>query len=119
MKNLACFATKVRRTMVQNSHESKRKYLATHSSDRSFINITHSFACSALLASLSLSTALICSLARSLTPELVGKCMIYCLKTTWFCPTVQSQAGSFSTLWRLAQIRFIIPANLCGNIKQK
>ena len=33
----------------------------------------HSFACSALLATLARSAALICSLTRSLTPELMGK----------------------------------------------
>ena len=27
-----------------------------------------------------------CSLAHSLTPELMGKWVIRCLKSTWFCP---------------------------------
>ena len=55
---------------------------------RSLASLNHSFACSALLALLTRSAALICSLARSLTPELVGKCLIRCVKTNWFCPTV-------------------------------
>ena len=59
-----------------------------------FSRTTHSLTCPALLTSLPRSTALICcSLALSLTPELVGKRMIRCLKTTWFCPTVR---GSFT-----------------------
>ena len=40
---------------------------------RSFARNGHSFACSALLASLARSAALICSLAHSLVPELMGK----------------------------------------------
>ena len=51
-------------------------------------------ACSAMLAShclLRLRAPLrsfVCSLAHLLTPELMRKSMIRCLKTTWFCPTV-------------------------------
>ena len=40
---------------------------------RSFARIAHSSAGFAILALLARSAALICSLARSLTPELVGK----------------------------------------------
>ena len=39
--------------------------------------------------SLALSLALLALLARSLTPELVGKWIIGCPKMTWFCPTVE------------------------------
>ena len=53
-------------TMVQKSHESMYKYWATRSSVRSFARIAHSFTCSALLASLARSAALIRSLARSI-----------------------------------------------------
>ena len=54
-------------TMAQNNQESSRKYWATRSSVRSFTRTAHSFACSALLASLARSAVLICSLAHSLT----------------------------------------------------
>ena len=50
-------------TVVRNNEESKHKQWAT----RSFARIAH-----------------------SLTPEFVRNCMIRCLKTTWFCPTVQT-----------------------------
>ena len=56
-------------TLVWNKQEQRHKYWATRSSVRSF-------ACSGLLASLAPSTALTCSLARSLTlltPSLVRK----------------------------------------------
>ena len=46
---------------------------AIRSSVHSFARTAHSFACSALLASLARSAALIRLLARSLTPELMGK----------------------------------------------
>ena len=63
----------VRCTVGQNNQESGRKYWTTHSSVRSFARTLHcvqSFAC-------------------SLTPELVGKCIIRCPKATWFFPTVR------------------------------
>ena len=53
--------------MVDNSQEYKLEYWATRSSVWSFARTAHSFACSALLASLARSAALIRSLARSLT----------------------------------------------------
>ena len=53
--------------MGKNSQESGRKYWAIRSSVHSFGGTAHSFACSALLASLGRSTALIYSLARSTT----------------------------------------------------
>ena len=57
------FSGPARGTVRQNSQELGRKYWATRSSVRSFARTAHSFACAALLASLS----------RSLTPELVGQ----------------------------------------------
>ena len=63
--------------VVQNSQESRRKYWATCS-----------FACSALLTLFAPSAALFCSLVHSLTLKLVGKWMIRCLNTSWFCPIV-------------------------------
>ena len=51
--------------VVQNSHESRRKYWATRSSVRSFARTAHSFACFALLASLARSAVLIISLIHS------------------------------------------------------
>ena len=53
-------------TMVQNNQEFRRKYWATRSSFRSFAQITHSFACSALLDLLAPSAAHIRLFARSL-----------------------------------------------------
>ena len=64
------------RTMVQNSQGSGSKYWGNRSSIRSFARTTHSFACSALPALLTRSTALIRSLARSITPKLVGNKII-------------------------------------------
>ena len=55
------------RTVVQNSHESRRKCWPTRSFIGSFARTAHSIACSALFASRTGSAALICSLARSLT----------------------------------------------------
>ena len=57
-------------TMVKNKQESRRKYWVTHSSIRLCI---HSYTCSALLTSLACYAALTRLLARSFTPELVGK----------------------------------------------
>ena len=54
---------------------------------RRFACTTHTSACSALLVSLARSTALILSLASSLTPELVAKWIIRCLKRLF--PTVK------------------------------
>ena len=76
--------------MVWNKQELRRKYWATRSSARSFACTAHSFAFFGLLA----SRALLCahSFSRSLTlltPSLVGKCMIPCLKMPWFCPIVR------------------------------
>ena len=62
-----------RHTVGQNSQELGHKYWATRLSIRLFPRTAHSFACSALLALLTHSTALIWSLARSLTPKLVEK----------------------------------------------
>ena len=53
-------------TVVQSSHESRRKYWATRSSVRLFARTAHSFACSGLFASLALSAALTRLLVRSL-----------------------------------------------------
>ena len=53
--------------VVQNSQELGREYVATHSSARSFVRTMHSFACSALLASLARSAALIRLRSRSPT----------------------------------------------------
>ena len=55
----------------------------------SFARTTHSFVCPGLLTSLARSPALIRFLARSFNSKLVGKCMIWCLKTTWFCSIVE------------------------------
>ena len=52
--------------VVQSSHELRRKYWVTHLSIRSFACTGQSYACSALLASLASSTALICLLTHSL-----------------------------------------------------
>ena len=49
------------------------EYRALHSSVRSFARTAHSFACSALLASLPRFSVLIHLIAHSLTPELMGK----------------------------------------------
>ena len=62
-----------RLTVVQNSQESGRKYRATLSSASSFARAAHLFACFALLTPLARSAPLICSLAHSPTPQLVGK----------------------------------------------
>ena len=77
--------------MVLNKQESRRKHWATCSPICSFAFTAHSFACSALPASLARSAALTRSLTSLtlLTLSLVGKCMIQCLEMTWFCPTVQ------------------------------
>ena len=56
--------------MLQNNQEYRRKRWATRSSVRSFARTAHSFACSALLALLAHSAALIHSLPRSLTHSL-------------------------------------------------
>ena len=56
------------------------EHWAIRSSIRSFARTAHSFACSALLASLARSVALIRSLTRSLTLELMGKRF---LSTEW------------------------------------
>ena len=56
-------------TVVQNSHESRRKYWATRSSVHSFARTAHSSACSTLLAPLCLPAPLrsfVCSLAHRL-----------------------------------------------------
>ena len=68
------------RTVVQNSHKSRHEYWATCFSVRSIARSAPLFACSAPHASLARSAAPICSLACSLTPELVGNWMIRCLK---------------------------------------
>ena len=80
-------------TWAQNNQESRRKYWATRLFIRSFTLTAYFFTCSALLASS--HTPSVCtlrssvrSLAHSVTPELVGKWMIWCLRTTRFCPTV-------------------------------
>ena len=52
--------------MVQNSQGSRQKYWATYSSICSFVCTTHSFACSALHASLARSAAITRLLACSL-----------------------------------------------------
>ena len=62
-----------RRTVAQKSHESRHKYWVTHLSVRQLACTAHSFPCSTLLASLACSTALICSLARSLTDSQAHK----------------------------------------------
>ena len=64
-------------TLVDNSQEYRLQNWATSSSVRSFARTAHSFACSGLLASLAPSAAL-----TSLTPLLVGQCLIrllFCL----------------------------------------
>ena len=66
--------------MVQNNRKSRHEnratglqgYRATGLRSHLFARFAHSFACSALFASFMRSAALIHSLARSLTPELVG-----------------------------------------------
>ena len=52
-------------TVVQSSQQSGRRYWATHLSARLFARTAHAFACSALLASLACSAALVCSLPSS------------------------------------------------------
>ena len=59
IEELVCF------TVGQNNQEYRLEYRATRSSVRSFARTAHSFACSALLASLKRSAAL----TRSLTPN--------------------------------------------------
>ena len=59
------FSGRPRPTVAQNNQESRRKYWATYSSNRSFAYTAHSFAYSGLLASLALSTALTHSLSSS------------------------------------------------------
>ena len=76
-------------TAGQIHREPRCKYWATSSSVRLFTRTAHTFA---LLASIARSAALlrllaplrsfVCSLAHSLTPKFVGKCMIRCLTTT-------------------------------------
>ena len=61
-----------RHNVVQNSQKWCRFYAAC-SSVRLFDRTAHSFACSTLLTSLARSDALICSLAHSITPKLMGK----------------------------------------------
>ena len=53
-------------TVVQNNHESKRKYWATRSSVLSFVRTAHSYSCSVLFASLARSAELTCLFTRSL-----------------------------------------------------
>ena len=65
-------------------HESRHKYWATHSP----APLIHFLALHCLLCSRTLLHSFVCSLAHSLTSKLVGKCMIRCLKTTWFYPIV-------------------------------
>ena len=66
-------------------------FCATRSSVRSYARSLVRSHCS--LIRLLRSSYCACALryallfARSFTPKLVGKCMIRCLKTTWFCPT--------------------------------
>ena len=57
-------------SVVQNNQKSKCKYWGTHLSVCSFAHTAHLFTCSALLTSL---RSLVCFLAPSLTPKLVGK----------------------------------------------
>ena len=59
--------------MVRNSQEPRCNYWATRSSVYLFARTTYLFTCFALLALLARSPALICSLACSITPKLVGK----------------------------------------------
>ena len=83
--------TKRRKRILGAAHwgrTGKNRAVGTGSFARPFARTAHSFVCPALLASLVRSAALIHSLARSFTPQLMGRCMIRCLKTTWFCPTV-------------------------------
>ena len=60
------------------------EYWATRSSVRSFTRTAHSFTCSALLASLARSAALIHSLACSLTLKLMGKRFLSTNWMRWF-----------------------------------
>ena len=57
-------------SVVQNNQKSKCKYWGTRLSVCSFAHTAHLFTCSALLTSL---RSLVCFLAPSLTPKLVGK----------------------------------------------
>ena len=81
----------LQRTVGQNNQKYTPKYWATHKSVGSFARTAHSFAWSALLASLARSVALTHSLTL-LTPELVGHWLIrwlfiLCFPLIW--PIVQ------------------------------
>ena len=84
------------RTVVCNKQELRRKYWTTrssvclHRSHRSLVRLlrTARFACALRFAHLFARSL------TSLTPSLVGKLMIGCLKMTWFCPIVHRSAAS-------------------------
>ena len=96
------------RTGVQNDQESGRKYWNTHSFAHSlvhsFTRTAHLFAWSTLL--ISLACSFFCSLTHSLTPKLAGR---RCLKSTWFCATVESSHPAIQSIWT-SRTRFSHPA---------
>ena len=74
-------------TVGQNNQESRQQYWATRSSVRLFARTAHSFACSALLASLARSTALTRSLTHSLAlgtvNAMIGWVFFLCFSLFW------------------------------------
>ena len=68
--------------------------------------LTHSLARHCWLRLRAPLRSLVCSLAHSLTPQLVGKWMTRCLTTTWFCPTVKRVPPSLRSV---SPIRFPLP----------
>ena len=75
-------------TVFWNKQESRRKYWTTRSSVRSHRSLGRLLRSPHYsLRTRALLRALVRPLAYSLTPKLVGKRMIRCLKATWFCPS--------------------------------
>ena len=76
----------------RTAQKSGRKYCATYLSVCSFAPslapLTHLRSTHCSLSLHAPLRSFVCLLARSLTPELVGKWITRCLITTWFCPTV-------------------------------
>ena len=90
-------------------------HLLVRSLIRSFARTAHLIASCALLAMFVGATALIGSLACSRTPELLGKCMIGCLKLSWFCPTVQAGFRAFRHFVRPAKRSFLQAGGHAGS----
>ena len=88
-------------TVGQINQKPRQKYWATRSSICLFACTTHSFACSALLALLTCSVALTCSLAHSLALGTVNNSMAIYSVFFLFWPIVRWRFDSDGHIWLL------------------